>query len=75
VIALAIGFPTALYMTLQPKRYRNLLISLVTIPFWTNLLVRNYAWILLLRDTGLINDALISLGLTSGPITLLYTDF
>jgi spermidine/putrescine transport system permease protein len=75
VIALAIGFPTALYMTLQPKRYRNLLIFLVTIPFWTNLLVRNYAWILLLRDTGLINDALISLGLTSGPITLLYTDF
>lgn len=73
-IALAVGFPTALYMTLQPKRYRNLLIFLVTIPFWTNLLVRNYAWILLLRDTGLINEALISLGIISEPMTLLYTD-
>ncbi len=75
VIALAIGFPTALYMTLQPERYRNLLIFLVTIPFWTNLLVRNYAWILLLRDTGLINEGLISLGVIARPITLLYTDF
>ncbi|MGH6949172.1 MAG: ABC transporter permease [Kiloniellales bacterium] len=74
VIALAVGFPTALYMTLQPKRYRNLLIFLVTIPFWTNLLVRNYAWILLLRDTGLINETLISLDVISEPITLLYTD-
>lgn len=73
-IALAVGFPTALYMTLQPKRYRNLLVFLVTIPFWTNLLVRNYAWILLLRDTGLINEALISLGIISEPMTLLYTD-
>lgn len=75
LIALAIGFPTALYMTLQPERYRNLLIFMVTIPFWTNLLVRNYAWILLLRDTGLINEGLISLGVISSPITLLYTDF
>jgi len=74
-IALAVGFPTALYMTLQPARYRNLLIFMVTIPFWTNLLVRNYAWILLLRDTGLINHGLQWLGLTSEPITLLYTDF
>jgi len=75
LIALAIGFPTALYMTLQPERYRNLLIFMVTIPFWTNLLVRNYAWILLLRDTGLINEGLISLGAIEQPITLLYTDF
>jgi spermidine/putrescine transport system permease protein len=75
VIALAVGFPTALYMSLQPERYRNLLIFMVTIPFWTNLLVRNYAWILLLRDTGLVNHGLQWLGLTSEPITLLYTDF
>jgi spermidine/putrescine transport system permease protein len=75
LIALAIGFPTALYMTLQPERYRNLLIFMVTIPFWTNLLVRNYAWILLLRDTGLINEGLLSLGVISQPVTLLYTDF
>jgi spermidine/putrescine transport system permease protein len=75
LIALAVGFPTALYMALQPERYRNLLIFLVTIPFWTNLLVRNYAWILLLRDTGLINHGLQEIGLVQEPITMLYTDF
>src|SRR5690606_8059236 len=48
---------------------------LVTIPFWTNLLVRNYSWILLLRANGLIDTALQSIGLTSEPLNLLYTDF
>ena len=73
LLALLIGFPVALYMALQSERYRNLLIFLVTIPFWTNLLVRNYAWILLLRNNGLINDALQSLSLE--PVQLLYTPF
>lgn len=75
VVSLVISLPTALYMALQPPRYRNLLIFLVTIPFWTNLLVRNYAWILLLRDSGLINGALQWIGLTDAPVRLLYTPF
>lgn len=75
ILALLIGFPTALYMALQPERRRNLLVFLVTIPFWTNLLVRNYSWILLLRANGLIDTALQSIGLTSEPLNLLYTDF
>jgi len=75
-LALAIGFPTALYMALQDdRRYRNLLVFMVTIPFWTNLLVRNYAWIILLRNNGLIESLLDSLGLASGPLDLLYTPF
>lgn len=74
VMCLLVGFPTALYMALQPERRRNLLIFLVTIPFWTNLLVRNYAWILLLRQNGLVDDVLMGLGLTSAPLGLLYTD-
>ena len=73
VLALLIGFPTALYMALQPARYRNLLIFLVTIPFWTNLLVRNYSWILLLRNNGLLDGALGWLGITERPISILYT--
>ena len=73
LLALLIGFPVALYMALQPKPYRNLLIFLVTVPFWTNLLVRNYAWILLLRNNGLINDLLQGLGLE--PLQMLYTPF
>ncbi|HSA82616.1 MAG TPA: ABC transporter permease, partial [Geminicoccaceae bacterium] len=73
VLALLIGFPTALYMALQPARWRNLLIFLVTIPFWTNLLVRNYSWILLLRNNGLLDGALGWLGITDRPISILYT--
>jgi spermidine/putrescine transport system permease protein len=75
LLALLVGFPTALYMALQPERYRNLLVFLVTIPFWTNLLVRNYAWILLLRNNGLIDGTLNKLGIISEPINVLYTPF
>jgi spermidine/putrescine transport system permease protein len=74
-LTLAVGLPTALFMALQPERRRNLLIFLVTIPFWTNLLVRNYAWILLLRNNGLIDQVLMGLGLRSEPIGVLYTTF
>ncbi len=68
-----IGFPTALYMAMQPAGRRNLLIFLVTIPFWTNLLVRNYAWILILRSGGLLDSALGAIGV-QGTTGLLYTE-
>lgn len=71
---LAIGFPTALYLALQSERRRNLLLLLVTVPFWTNLLVRVYAWILLLRNGGLVDSGLGALGLASGGLNVLYTD-
>jgi spermidine/putrescine transport system permease protein len=73
LFALLLGFPTALFMALQTRTVRNVLVFLVTIPFWTNLLVRNYAWILLLRNNGLIDGALRDLGVTEGPIDVLYT--
>jgi spermidine/putrescine transport system permease protein len=75
LLCLLVGFPTALYMALQPARYRSLLVFLVTVPFWTNLLVRNYAWILLLRANGLIDSALMRLGVTHQPLEMLYSDF
>ncbi|MDA1403677.1 ole(C)_1_L06249 [Pseudomonas aeruginosa] len=71
---LALGFPTALYLALQPERRRNLLLFLVTVPFWTNLLVRVYAWILLLRNGGLVDAGLQGIGLTDTGLGLLYTD-
>ena len=71
---LLIGFPTALYLALQDERRRNMLLFLVTVPFWTNLLVRVYAWILLLRNGGLIDEGLHKLGFTDAAIGLLYTD-
>ena len=73
LLCLLIGFPTALFMALAPPKRRNLLVLLVTIPFWTNLLVRNYAWILLLRNNGLVDQALQGAGMTGAPLGLLYT--
>ena len=75
LICLAIAIPTALYMALQSNRRRLLLIFLVTVPFWTNLLVRNYAWILILRTKGLVDSLLHGLGITDNPFDILYTDY
>ncbi len=74
ILCLLLSLPTAFFMALQPERTRNVLIFLVTIPFWTNLLVRNYAWILLLRNGGLIDGLLRDAGLSSGSLNLLYSN-
>jgi len=75
LLTLAVGFPTALWMAFQPPRRRVLLIFIVTVPFWTNLLVRNYAWILILRNGGILDFVLRTIGLTTAPLDLLYTPF
>lgn len=69
-----IGFPTALYLALQSERKRNLLLFLVTVPFWTNLLVRVYAWMLLLRNGGLVDSGLGVFGVPEGSLGLLYSN-
>lgn len=74
VLCVIIGFPTALYLVQQSEKRRNILMFLVTIPFWTNLLVRTYAWILLLRREGLVDYGLQAIGVTDAPLGLLYTD-
>ena len=74
LVCLTIGLPLAWYMATRPPRLRQLLVLLVTIPFWTNLLIRIYCWVLLLRDEGLVNQALQALHLTKAPITFLYSD-
>ena len=61
--SLLIGFPVAYYMATQPAGRRNLLVFLVTIPFWTNLLIRTFCWILILRDHGLVNNLLLAAGI------------
>ena len=71
---LLIGFPTALYLALQSEKKRNLLLFLVTVPFWTNLLVRVYAWMLLLRNGGLVDGALGVFGVPEGSLGLLYSN-
>lgn len=56
LICLVLGYPFAYWIARQPQKFRNTLIFLVMIPFWTNFLVRTYAWILILRDSGLVNS-------------------
>lgn len=69
---LLLGFPLALFISRSGHR-RNLYLQLVILPFWTSFLVRTYAWMFLLRDTGLINTALLAAGLIREPLPLLYT--
>jgi len=75
VACLLIGFPTAYFMATRPPSQRNFWLFLITIPFWTNLLIRTFAVMLIIRDEGLVNDALIWLGVIERPIVILYTDF
>lgn len=70
-ICLLLGFPLALFIARAGRR-KHLYLYLVILPFWTSFLVRTYAWMFLLRDTGLINSALMALGLISEPLPLLY---
>lgn len=71
VLTLLIGYPMALFIARQSERRRTVLIFLVMLPFWTNFLVRMYAWQFLLNNTGLINSTLESLGLA--PLGLINT--
>jgi spermidine/putrescine transport system permease protein len=70
---LALAFPLAYYIARSGRR-KTLLLNLVMLPFWTSFLVRTYAWMFLLRDTGLINSALLAAGLITEPLPLLYND-
>lgn len=73
VLCLVLGFPLALFISRAGHR-KNLYLNLVILPFWTSFLVRTYAWMFLLRDTGLINTVLQKLGLIHNPLPLLYND-
>jgi len=70
---LLLGFPLALFISRSGER-KNLYLTLVMLPFWTSFLVRTYAWMFLLRDTGLINTVLQKIGLIHDPLPLLYND-
>lgn len=73
VACVVLGFPLALWMSMQSQRVQNVLVLMVTIPFWTNLLVRTYAWLLVLNENGIVNDLTDAVGL--GRFDMLYTPF
>ena len=74
LLCIVAGLPLAWWMATRPPRARRWLVLLVTVPFWTNLLIRTYCWVLILRENGLLNQALHGLGLTRAPVTFLYSD-
>jgi spermidine/putrescine transport system permease protein len=75
-VCLALGFPLAWFIVSRPSHQRNLLLLALMIPFWTNFLIRTYAWLTLLRtNTGLINVSLLSMGIINQPLPLFGNDF
>ena len=76
IICLILGYPLAYFIATRPKERRNTLLLALMIPFWTNFLIRTYAWLTLLRtNTGLINVGLMSAGLIKDPLPLFGNDF
>ncbi len=75
VFALLIGYPAAYAITSAPERWQTSLLFLAILPFWTNYLIRTYAWIVLLNPVGVINNSLIYAGLISQPLPILYNEF
>lgn len=76
MICLLTGFPMAYFIATRAPRWRNALLMALVIPFWTNFLIRTYAWLALLRtNTGLINVTLMNLGWIQEPLPLFGNDF
>ena len=73
LLSLLIGFPTALFISRLSRKWQIILIIAIILPYWTNFLVRTYAWLVLLNNEGIINKFLKNIGLIDQPIEMLYT--
>jgi len=73
-VTLVLGFPTAYFIATRPQNRREVWLFLVTIPFWTNLLIRTFAMQEVIRNEGILNTAMMMLGVIKSPIQILYTD-
>jgi spermidine/putrescine transport system permease protein len=74
ILCFAVGFPTAWFIATRPAKSRAFWLFLITIPFWTNLLIRTFAINELIRNEGLINTILLKLGVITTPIQMIYSD-
>jgi spermidine/putrescine transport system permease protein len=73
LLCLALGYPLAYFIVFKGRRWRNALVLLVMVPFWTSLLIRAYAWVVILGGNGIANRTLQFLGITDEPLTLIFT--
>jgi len=74
ILTLILGFPTAYFIATRPARSREIWVFLITIPFWTNLLIRTFAMQQVIRNEGILNNVLIWLGIIDTPLQIIYTD-
>jgi spermidine/putrescine transport system permease protein len=75
-LCLVISYPVAYAIAVRaPRRWKDLLLGLVVVPFWTSFLIRTYAWMFILRSEGLLNQTLLAAGVIDRPLELLYTPF
>jgi spermidine/putrescine transport system permease protein len=74
-VGLLIAYPAAYMIAMQPRGRQMALLVLIMLPFWSNYLIRTYAWMVLLNSEGLINRLLIDLGIIGEPLALLYNEF
>lgn len=72
---LALGYPLAYWLGVLPPRARRVVLFVVVVPFWTSLLVRSYAWLVLLQREGVVNRTLAAVGLIDAPLELAYNLF
>lgn len=75
VLCLIFGFPTAYFIASRPAQNRQVWLFLITIPFWTNMLIRAFAIQEVIRQEGIINTILLRLGIIAQPLQLMFTDF
>ncbi len=75
VLCILFGFPTAYFIATRSERSRNLWLFMITIPFWTNLLIRTFAIMEVIRNEGIVNNLLMATGAIEAPVQMLYTDF
>jgi spermidine/putrescine transport system permease protein len=75
IITFLVGFPTAWFIATRPPKARAMWLFLITIPFWTNLLIRTFAINEVIRNDGVLNSALIGMGVITEPLRIIYTDF
>jgi len=73
VLCLALGYPLAYFIAFKGGSWKNVLLLMVMIPFWTSLLLRAYAWVVILGGNGIANRTLQLLGITDGPVNLIFT--
>ncbi len=74
IFTLILGFPTAYFIATRPARTREVWVFLITIPFWTNLLIRTFAMQQVIRNEGILNNLLSWLGMIDAPLQIIYTD-